>query len=100
MMKGDDRIDPRLVTALAHGAGPVQALVTLRNHVASRPLAPAETEASVRTMVDKASRITSTTPKDVVVFPYMQSFTIEAESALIEKLLDEDDVGSASLNGS
>ncbi|MCG5248424.1 hypothetical protein [Methylorubrum extorquens] len=100
MKTPDHRIDPRLVMALEHRTGPVQALVTLRSDVDSRPLEPAVTERSVKTIVDEASRRTHTVPKDVVVFPHMQSFTIEAEPNLIQSILDENELDSASLNAS
>ena len=93
-------IDPKLTSALRRGKGSVQAVVTLRPKEPGIPLAPAETEKSVQSIVERASRVTSSTPKDVTVFRNLQSFSIDAKPALIESILDESDVDSASLNAS
>lgn len=99
-------IDPKLAEAIsaAEGGQPghperrVQAVVTLRSNDPSKPLNPAETEESIRTLVEEAVKQTNAEPNDLVVFRNLQSFSIDADAKLISKILDEDRVGSASLN--
>jgi hypothetical protein len=99
-------IDPRLRQAISkaitckagHPTRRVQAVVTLRSKDPSKPLDPAETEKSVKNLVDKAAQQTNAQPNDVVVFGNLQSFAIDADAKLISKILDEDRVDSASLN--
>lgn len=92
------KIDPRLQNALRRAEGNVQAIVTLRSNDPSNPLAPEATDASVKSLVRDAERETNSHPKDVVVFSGIQSFSIDADSKLIEHILDHDAVESASLN--
>jgi folylpolyglutamate synthase/dihydropteroate synthase len=99
-------IDPRLTQAISEAedcqpdapARRIQAVVTLRSKHPSTPLDAAETEKSVRTLVEKAAKQTNAKPNDLVVFANLQSFTIDADAKLISKILDEDHVDSASLN--
>ena len=97
------KIDPRLLHALedtATGKGPVQAVVTVGTQGGSSPLAPAETEKMVKDIVDRAARASNSLPHKLVIFPNMQSFSIEADPILLRKILDEDQVDAATLNTS
>lgn len=101
-------IDPKLEQAInaaeseiaqpGHPSRRVQAVVTLKSKSPLKPLDPAETEASVKTLVEDAAKQTNAQPNDVVVFKNLQSFSIDADASLISKILGEDQVGSASLN--
>jgi hypothetical protein len=99
-------IDPKLAQAISEAetgspgdpARRVQAVVTLRSKHPSKPLDPAETERSVKALVEQAAKRTNAKPNDVVVFRNLQSFSIDADAALISKILEEDQVDSASLN--
>jgi hypothetical protein len=99
-------IDPKLIQAISdaktykagHPTRRVQAVVTLRSDDPSKPLDPAETEKSVKSLVDNAVKQTKAKPNDLVVFRNLQSFTIDGDANLISKILDEDRVDSASLN--
>jgi hypothetical protein len=99
-------IDPKLAQAISkaesgspgHPARRVQAVMTLKSKHPSTPLNPAETEESVRALVKDAAIQTNAEPNDLVVFRNLQSFSIDADARLISKILEEDQVGSASLN--
>jgi hypothetical protein len=96
-------IDPKLLHAItvakARGAGRrIQALVTLRSDNPAKPLDPAETEKSVKRLVDDAVKETKAKLNDLVVFKNLQSFTIDGDAKLISKVIDADHVDSASLN--
>jgi hypothetical protein len=96
-------IDPKLTKALDEAKGSnrtVQAVVTLRSDDPSTPMDAAKTEDSVKTLVEQASRKAGATPNDVVVFPNLQSFSIDADAQLISDLLEDEAVDSASLNSS
>jgi hypothetical protein len=95
------KIDPRLLQALENTAtrkGPVQAVVTVGAQEGTHPLAPAETEKMVKEIVDRAARASNSLPHKLVIFPNMQSFSIEADPILLRKILDEDQVDAATLN--
>jgi hypothetical protein len=100
------KIDPKLLRAIdaaktrsaGHPTRRIQALVTLRSDDPSKPLDPAETEESVKTLVDNAVKQTKAKLNDLVVFKNLQSFTIDGDANLISEVLDADRVDSASLN--
>src|SRR5262245_40867647 len=100
------KIDPKLLRAIddakarraGHPTRSIQALVTLRSDDPSKPLDPAETEESVKTLVDNAVKQTKAKLNDLVVFKNLQSFTIDGDANLISEVLDADRVDSASLN--
>ena len=95
------KIDPRLLQALedtATGKGPVQAVVTVGAQGGANLLAPAETEKMVKDIVDRAAQASNSLPHKLVIFPNMQSFSIEADPILLRKILDEDQVDAATLN--
>lgn len=97
------KIDPRLLHALdetATAKGPVQAVVTIGGHGLASPMAPAETEKMVNDIVDRAARECNSLPHKLVIFPNLQSFSIEADPILLRKILDEDQVNEATLNNS
>jgi hypothetical protein len=99
-------IDPKLLEAIdaartrsaGHPTRRIQALVTLRSDDPSKPLDPAETEKSVKRLVDDAVKETKAKLNDLVVFKNLQSFTIDGDAKLISKVIDADHVDSASLN--
>ena len=99
-------IDPKLLRALDdaktvgadHPTRRIQAVVTLRSDDPSKPLDPAETEESVKSLVESAVKQTKAKLNDLVVFKNLQSFTIDGDAKLISKVLDADGVDSASLN--
>jgi hypothetical protein len=97
------KIDPRLLQALENTAtrkGLVQAVVTVGAQEGTNPLAPAEAEKMVKEIVDRAARASNSLPHKLVIFPNMQSFSIEADPILLRKILDEDQVDAATLNTS
>lgn len=99
-------LDPKLVKALREARkavpdqaeGRVQAVVTLRSRDPSKPRDAADTEKKVRKLIAKTTRQTRQSPKDLVVFPNLQSFAIDAEAEFVTKILADDDIDSASLN--
>lgn len=97
------KIDPRLLRALEDttmAKGPVQAVITLGARGCTSPMAPAETEKMVNDIVDRAARECNSLPHKLVIFPNLQSFSIEADPILLRKILDEDRVNEATLNTS
>ena len=99
-------IDPKLLHAITvaktrsagHPTRRIQALVTLRSDDPTKPLDPAETEKSVKRLVDDAVKETKAKLNDLVVFKNLQSFTIDGDAKLISKVIDADHIDSASLN--
>ena len=97
------KIDPRLSLALddADLAGnPVRAVVTVGTRGRSSPMQPGEAERMIQSLVDRASRESNSSPNKLVLFPHMQSFSIEAEPVLLRKILNEESVDAATLNSS
>lgn len=96
------KIDPRLLHALEAtvAKGPIQAVISVVAHGRATPMAPAETEEMVKDIVDRAARESNSLPHKLVIFPNLQSFSIEADPILLRKILDEDRVGAATLNTS
>jgi len=94
------KIDPRLTQAIdsAKDGASLQAVFTLRSDEPDKPLAPAQTEARVKAVVDAASAKVSRAPNRVVVFPNLQSFSIDANALLIQNLLDAEHIETATLN--
>jgi len=99
-------VDPKLTKAIREAQRPegstvgrVQAVVTLRSKDPATPLDAAHTEAYVRKLIAKTSRQTRQTPNDLVVFPNLQSFSIDAHADFVTRILDDDEIDSASLNG-
>ncbi|MBB6122940.1 hypothetical protein [Sphingobium subterraneum] len=91
------QLDPKLKRALDSAVESVRAVVTLDSKSA-KPLAPEETEASVQSIVERATKKTKIKPRDLVVFPNLQSFSIDADPSFMKEVLSEDSVHSASLN--
>ena len=93
------KIDPRLIQALDHAApnDGVQAVVVV-NSPTGLPLPKAESEAMLRDFVDRASKDVNVSPNKVVLFPYVQSFSIEAEPKLLNRILEDDSIDAATLN--
>ena len=95
------KIDPGLLHALDEpqtGKGPVQAVVTIGAKGRKGLMTPAETEEMVNNLVDRAARAVNSLPHKLVIFPNLQSFSIEADPVLLRKILDEDEVDAATLN--
>ena len=61
-------------------------------------MAPEKIEEMVNKLVDRAARACNSLPHKLVIFPNLQSFSIEADPILLRKLLDEDEVDAATLN--
>ncbi len=92
-------VDPKLANAILQGKardGKVHAAFTLRG-VKGEVLTPEKTDALVKEMVGKASSLTNKMADKLVVFKNLQSFSIEAPADLVEKLADEDAIGTAAL---
>ena len=95
------KIDPGLLHALDEpemDKGPVQAVFTVGAKDRKGPMAPEETEKMVNKLVDRAARACNSLPHKLVIFPNLQSFSIEADPILLRKILDEDEVDAATLN--
>ena len=94
------KIDPRLTEAIgqAKAGGSLQAVFTLRSDDPQTPLAPDQTEARVKAVVDAAAAKASRKPNRVVVFANLQSFSIDADAKVIANLLDADHIETATLN--
>lgn len=96
-----DKIDPRLKQALAEATvsgGPIQAVVVVGSPAGSKPLPAAESEQLLRNVVDRAAKASRSTPSRLVLFPNVQSFSIEADPDLLRHLLEDDSIDAASLN--
>ena len=97
------KIDPRLTRALDEAtvdSGPIQAVVVVGSPAGSAPLQAAESEQMLRGLIDRVSKASKSSPSRVVLFPNVQSFSIEAEPKLLRRLLDEASIDAASLNRS
>jgi len=92
-----NKIQPDLATLWSYPS-PTQLVFTLRSDEPDKPLAPAQTEARVKAVVDAASAKVSRAPNRVVVFPNLQSFSIDANALLIQNLLDAEHIETATLN--
>jgi hypothetical protein len=93
-----NQVDPRLLTAIRTSKSPVQAIVTLRSTRDGQPLTPEDTASSVKQMVERAVAAVPGTAKRIKVFPNLQSFSIEADADVVQQLLEEEEVDTASLN--
>ena len=82
------KIDPRLTRALdaASPSDGVQAVVVV-NSPTGTPLPRAESEEMLRGVIDRASKEVNISPKKTVLFPNVQSFSIEAEPKLLKRIL-------------
>jgi hypothetical protein len=97
------KIDPGLLHALddaTTGKGRVQAVFTVGAQGRTRPMSPEETKEMVNRLVDRAAPECNSLPHKLVIFPNLQSFSIEADPILLRKILDEDVVDAATLNTS
>ncbi|CAN5418902.1 hypothetical protein BH10PSE6_BH10PSE6_05010 [soil metagenome] len=95
------KIDPRLSRALEKASvnnTPVRALVVVGSKSGALPRA--ESERMLRDMVGRASRDADSEPSQLVVFPNVQSISIEAKPRLLRRLLEEDLIDAASLSSS
>jgi hypothetical protein len=97
-------VDPRLDKAIksrsgAHPRGTVQATVTLRSVDPSKPLDAAQTTRSVNQIIEKVARQTRKQPRDLMIHPYIQSFSIDADAEMVGRILSEDSVETASFDG-
>lgn len=98
-------IDPRLTKAIreartggfAKGSS-LQAVVTLRSNDPNKPMDPEQTKRSVNRIVADVGRRLHKEPKDLVIFPNIQAFSIDADAEIIDKILAEDSVDAASLD--
>jgi hypothetical protein len=98
-----NKIDPQLKRALdpsSGRSGPIQAVIVVGSPAGSKPLAPAESEQMLRGLVDRAAEETQSFPERLVLFPNVQSFSIEADPELLRRLLENDSIDAASLNSS
>ena len=92
-------MDPKLVRAIRNGKerdGSVHAAFTLRS-VNGKALSPETTDRVVKEILGKASQATQKAADRLVVFKNLQSFSVEAPAEFVEKLADEDAVGTAAL---
>lgn len=93
------KIDPRLRQALDQAAPSdgVQAVI-VANSPSGQPLPKEESEKMLRDIVDRAAKEVNVSPTSVVLFPYVQSFSIEAEPKLLNRILEDESIDAASLN--
>jgi hypothetical protein len=91
------KVDPKLTTAIrqAKSGEALQAVFTIRS---DDPMPPDQADKRARSMVKDASKRTSQKPSRLEVFPNLQSFAVEADAQLIDDILGQDDIDSASLN--
>ena len=94
------QVDPQLSKAIrrSHVSGDaVHAAFTLRDDDSGKGLSPEMTDRIVRDAVAKAAQATSAKPKGVVVFKNLQSFAIEAPGRLVERLVRDEAIQTATL---
>lgn len=92
-------VDPKLATAIRNGKardGSVHAAFTLRGPQ-GQPLSPETTGKIVERVVKQASKDTNRSVGKLVVFKNLQSFSVEAPAALVERIATEDSIGTAAL---
>jgi hypothetical protein len=89
------KIDPRLKRALKQG-GQVQASFTLKDNE-GRLLKPEETDTIAKKIVSKAAKESKAGVHKLVVFKNLQSFSVNAPADLVQKLTDDEAVGTAAL---
>lgn len=89
------KIDPRLKRALKQG-GDVHASFTLKD-AGGRLLRPDETDKIAKQIVSKAAKATNAGAHKLVVFKNLQAFSVNAPADLVQKLADDDAIGTAAL---
>lgn len=93
-------VDPKLSRAIAKGMAsgePVHAAFTLRNSREGTSLSPETTDRIVHELVSRAAREADVAARKLVVFKNLQSFSIDAPAALVEKLVADEAIGTAAL---
>lgn len=94
-------IDPQLIRQVAQAVDSqrsVAATFTLRSPSAKATLSPQQTSAMVRKVLNRIARQTDCKPKDVSVFPNIQSFSIDAAPSFVARLLQQPEIDSAVAN--
>jgi hypothetical protein len=97
----ESTIDPQLLRQVAQASisrQSVGATFTLRSRTLNASLSPAQTNAIVRKILDRITRQTHCKPKNVSVFPNIQSFAVDAAPIFVEKLLRQPEIVSAVAN--
>lgn len=86
----------RQLEGLAEG-GATSAVFTLRR-VPEKPLLPEETVRRAGVLIDRVSKIVGDAPLQCNVFKNMGSFVVLASRAFLERLLQEEEIASATAN--
>ena len=97
----DATIDPQLLRQVEQAGlsrRSVGATFTLRSPTIDESLSPAQTNKIVRKILERIERQTHCKPKDVSVFPNIQSFAIDAPPSFVERLLRQPEIDSAMAN--
>jgi hypothetical protein len=93
-------VDPQLSKAIRtgkRGDRDIHAAFTLRVDPKSKGYSPEMTDKIVKEVVSRASSETAKEAKNLVVFKNLQSFSIRAPVSLVEKLTNDDAIGTAAL---
>jgi hypothetical protein len=93
------KIDPELIRQI-DGAGdaPVGAVFNLRRASAHKSLTAEETETCVKRMLQQVQKQSGLAPQQIHVFRNLGAFSVSAPALFMRKLLDQDEVLSATAN--
>ena len=94
-------IDPELRAQLARAAelkNDVAVTFTLRNRRHERTLDAESANDVAQAVVERAAQETQSKPKEMNVFPYVQSFVVSGPPDLIQAILKQPEVDSATAN--
>jgi len=92
------RADPELdrqIAAAKDSAESLSATFTLKSPAHKEVLSPDETREAVRNIVQRVEREVAERAHDVNVFPYLQSFAVQAPPSVVERLAAQPEIASA-----
>ncbi len=98
------RRDPELArqlevaTKAQHSLQAVFFLRTAQMRARAAPPIPAETESTVRALIERVEKATGERVEDFHVFPSLGSFVVQGSARLVESLIQQDEIASASPN--
>lgn len=85
----------RQIAAAKDSAASLSATFTLKSPAHKEVLSPDETREAVRNIVARVEREVAARAHDVNVFPYLQSFAVQAPAAVVERLAAQPEIASA-----
>jgi hypothetical protein len=96
-LSADPELERQIAAAKCNDKS-VSACFILKRPAGTSSLEPVETGRTVRDLLDRVTRSARSTPREFQVFPYMQSFSVDAAPDFIEELARQDEIGHALAN--